>query len=70
VIYPTRADSQPNENNKKNRLPLEAKDDVFGLAIFFPGGRTDRSGQGSVRVRIEPTRDANEEEEFEGEPTI
>jgi len=70
VIYPTRADSQPNENNKKNRLSLEAKDDVFGLAIFFPGGRTDRSGQGSVRVRIEPTRDANEEEEFEGEPTI
>jgi len=70
VIYPTRADSQPNETNRKNRLPLEAKDDVFGLAIFFPGGRTDRSGQGSVRVRIEPTRDANEEEEFEGEPTV
>ena len=70
VIYPTRADSQPNEKNKKNRLPLEAKGDVFGLAIFFPGGRTDRSGQGSVRVRIEPTRDANEEEEFEGEPTV
>lgn len=70
VIYPTRADSQPNESNKKNRLPLEAKDDVFGLAIFFPGGRTDRSGLGSVRVRIEPTRNANEEEEFEGEPTV
>jgi hypothetical protein len=70
VIYPIRADSQPNDSNKKNRLPLEAKDDVFGLAIFFPGDRTGKSGEGYVKVLIEPTRSSNEEDEFETEPTV
>jgi len=70
VIYPIRADSQPDPKNMKNRIALNAKADVFGLSIFFPGNRTDRTGLGSVRVRIVPAQATNEEEEYDNEPVI
>jgi hypothetical protein len=69
VVYPIRSDSKPYLNSK-NRLPLDAKDDVYGLAIFFPADQTNRGGQGGVRVIITPNSTANEEEDFENEPTI
>lgn len=69
VIYPIRSDSKPKPNSK-NRIPLDAKDDVFGLAIFFPADQTNRGGEGGVRVKIEPNSTTNEEEDFENEPKI
>jgi len=69
VVYPIRSDSKPDPNSK-NRLPLDAKDDVYGLAIFFPADQTNRGGQGGVRVKITPNSTENEEEDFENEPTI
>jgi hypothetical protein len=69
IVYPIRADSQP-EAKKVNRLALDAKADVFGLAVFFPGNPTNRSGVGSVRVRISPAHTTNEEEDYESEPII
>jgi len=70
VVYPIRADSKPNEHNKTRRDNLNAAADVFGLAIFYPGAKSDRSGLGYVTVNIQPTQNTNIEEDFEVEPDV
>ena len=51
VIYPIRKDSKP-DPNAKNRIALDAVEDPFGMAIFFPGEKSGEKPAGGVRVKI------------------
>lgn len=51
VIYPIRKDSKP-DPNAKNRIALDAVEDPYGMAIFFPGEKSGEKPAGGVRVKI------------------
>lgn len=49
VLYPISRNSKPKPNAEKNRKPLEAVDDMIGLAIVFPVAEVD-TPQGYMTV--------------------
>lgn len=52
LIYPIDPESKPNERNELSRRPLQAKVDVIGMAVVFPGNAQSRVRTTHVSVDL------------------
>ena len=55
LLYPIDPVSEPLEQNKDSRKPLNAAEDVIGVALVFPGAADDTSPVAQTYVSVDLT---------------
>jgi hypothetical protein len=63
LLYPIDPRSEPNPHNVKTRDPLNATDDVIGMALVFPGNAEEKSNVTSTYVSVDLSALAVEDDE-------